>query len=82
MVASAPALVSILAQPQLRLLFRQYPGMEYCDLKRDKATGKSKVGEQAWMVVMPMCAVYNGAFGTCREFVCACELKNCRSFTW
>jgi hypothetical protein len=29
---------------QLRLLFRQYPGMEYCDLKRDKATGKSKVG--------------------------------------
>ncbi|KAF6259639.1 hypothetical protein COO60DRAFT_988185 [Scenedesmus sp. NREL 46B-D3] len=27
---------------QLRLLFRQYPGMEYCDLKRDKATGKSK----------------------------------------
>ncbi|KAF8057626.1 svkA [Scenedesmus sp. PABB004] len=26
----------------LRLLFRAYPGMEYCDLKRDKATGKSK----------------------------------------
>jgi hypothetical protein len=32
---------------QLRLLFRQYPGMEYCDLKRDKATGKSKVGAAA-----------------------------------
>jgi len=26
----------------LQRLFRQYPGMEYCDLKKDRATGKSK----------------------------------------
>eukprot|EP00983_Pelagomonas_calceolata_P015390 487850-Pelagomonas_calceolata.AAC.4 len=24
-------------------LFRRYPGMEYCDLKKDRETGKSKV---------------------------------------
>jgi RNA recognition motif-containing protein len=29
-------------EEQLQLLFRHYPGCEYCDLKRDKATGKSK----------------------------------------
>lgn len=28
----------------LARLFRNYPGMEYCDLKKDKATNKSKVG--------------------------------------
>ncbi len=28
----------------LSRLFRAYAGMEYCDLKKDKATGKSKVG--------------------------------------
>ena len=32
------------SEDQLRLLFRQYPGCEYCDLKRDKLTGRSKVG--------------------------------------
>jgi hypothetical protein len=32
------------SEEQLRLLFRQYPGCEYCDLKRDKLTGRSKVG--------------------------------------
>ena len=29
---------------QLRSLFRKFPGMEYCDLKTDRTTGKSKVG--------------------------------------
>lgn len=24
-------------------LFRRFPGMEYCDLKKDRETGKSKV---------------------------------------
>jgi hypothetical protein len=24
-------------------LFRRFPGMEYCDLKKDRATGRSKV---------------------------------------
>ncbi len=24
-------------------LFRRFPGMEYCDLKKERATGKSKV---------------------------------------
>jgi hypothetical protein len=33
------------SEEQLRLLFRQYPGCEYCDLKRDKLTGRSKVGD-------------------------------------
>lgn len=28
----------------LSRLFRQFPGMEYCDLKTDRATGRSKVG--------------------------------------
>jgi RNA recognition motif-containing protein len=27
---------------QLSRLFRTFPGMEYCDLKRDRATGRSK----------------------------------------
>lgn len=27
----------------LSRLFRRYPGMEYCDLKKDRETGKSKV---------------------------------------
>jgi hypothetical protein len=32
----------------LQRLFRQYPGMEYCDLKKDRATGKSKVSDGRW----------------------------------
>jgi hypothetical protein len=31
------------SEDQLRMLFRNYPGCEYCDLKRDKLTGRSKV---------------------------------------
>jgi hypothetical protein len=43
--------------------------MEYCDLKRDKATGKSKVRG-----LTVMCAVFDEAFGhVCRGCVCACE---------
>lgn len=28
---------------QLARLFRRFPGMEYCDLKKDRTTGRSKV---------------------------------------
>ena len=30
-------------EEELARLFRRFPGMEYCDLKKDKKTGKSKV---------------------------------------
>jgi hypothetical protein len=69
---------------QLRLLFRQYPGMEYCDLKRDKATGKSKVGTRcaSRVVVFAVSALFHGAFGICCDRVYACELKDCMVSTW
>lgn len=31
------------AEDAIARLFRRFPGMEYCDLKKDRATGKSKV---------------------------------------
>jgi hypothetical protein len=31
------------AEDAIARLFRRYPGMEYCDLKKERATGKSKV---------------------------------------
>lgn len=34
----------------LSRLFRQFPGMEYCDLKTDRATGRSKVGGAASII--------------------------------
>lgn len=33
-------------------LFRRFPGMEYCDLKKDRATGRSKVwSSSSWMTL-------------------------------
>ena len=29
-------------------LFRRLPGMEYCDLKKDRATGRSKVNSREY----------------------------------
>jgi hypothetical protein len=55
---------------QLRLLFRQYPGMEYCDLKRDKATGKSKVGVGTDGVARYVCLVDGALSGTCVIVMC------------
>ena len=31
-------------EDMLARLFRRFPGMEYCDLKKDRRTNKSKVG--------------------------------------
>lgn len=30
-------------------LFRRFHGMEYCDLKKDRVTGKSKVRPRGWL---------------------------------
>jgi hypothetical protein len=37
-----PHLPQNVGQEDLARLFRRFPGMEYCDLKKDRATGKSK----------------------------------------
>lgn len=38
-----PALQSV-GDEALARMFRAFPGMEYCDLKKDRMTGRSKVG--------------------------------------
>jgi RNA recognition motif-containing protein len=38
---AVPAVQSV-TEEALARLFRSFPGMEYCDLKRDRATGRSK----------------------------------------
>jgi hypothetical protein len=36
-------------------LFRRFPGMEYCDLKKDRETGKSKVSVREVCVCVHVC---------------------------
>ena len=38
-------------EDMLQRLFRQFPGMEYCDLKKDRTTGRSKVS-------VPLCDLH------------------------
>lgn len=40
---------------QLARLFRRFPGMEYCDLKKDRTTGRSKVRDEMESACLHVC---------------------------